>query len=145
MIFLLFIDDVVIPKFPSPYPPSFWHFSGKWEGVAKRGRIQCFVVVQWGGGDTSRLVNFFLMSWKNNLSILIWGHVQNISSLTVAMSWSTIMWSIFLYLLASSKPPIFTIVCKHVSIRFKAKVFPFKLKRVSYSLVHDFLTLGIWL
>ena len=50
-----------------------------------KGGIQYFVVVQWGG-DLSRLVNFFLKSCKNNLSILIWGHVQNINSLAVAMS-----------------------------------------------------------
>ena len=50
----------------------------------KRGGIQCFMVVQWG--NLSRLVNFFLMSCKNNLFILIWGRVQNINYLTVAMS-----------------------------------------------------------
>ena len=52
--------------------------------IYKKGGIQCFVVVQWR--NMSRLVNIFLMSCKNKLSILIWVHVQNINSLTFAMS-----------------------------------------------------------
>ena len=43
----------------------------------KKGGIQYFVVVQWE--NLSRLVNFFLMSCKNNHSIFICGHLQNIN------------------------------------------------------------------
>ena len=39
------------------------------------GGIQCFVIVRWG--NLLRLGNFFFMSCKNNLAILIQGHVQN--------------------------------------------------------------------
>ena len=73
------------------------------------------MVVQWG--KLLRLVNFFLMSCINNLSILIWGHVQNINSLKVAMSWLTMsmihIFYIFLLPLStitsSGFHPIFTV------------------------------------
>ena len=42
----------------------------------KRGGFNVF----FSGGDLLRLVYFFLMSCKNSLTILIWGHVQNINS-----------------------------------------------------------------
>ena len=49
----------------------------------KKGRIQYFVVVQWR--ELVEVGQFYLMSCTNNLSILIWGHVQNINSFTAAM------------------------------------------------------------
>ena len=56
----------------------------KFQCANKNRAIQCVVVVQWG--NLLSLVYFFLISCKNNTSILIWGHVQNISSPTVAIS-----------------------------------------------------------
>ena len=58
-------------------------------GGAKRG-IQCFAVVQWGDLVEAG-VSFFVMRCKNNFSILSLGHVQNINSLTAAMSHLNIM------------------------------------------------------
>ena len=52
--------------------------------IEQKGGVQCFVVVN--GGDLSRLVNFFSMNCKNNLFICIWGQVQNINSLAVAVN-----------------------------------------------------------
>ena len=43
------------------------------------------------GGNLLRQVIFFLISCEKNLSSLIWGNVHNINSLTLAMSWLTIM------------------------------------------------------
>ena len=55
--------------------------------------LWCFVIVQ--QGSLLRLVRFFLTSCKNNLSILVWGHLQNVDSGTIAMTWLTIMRSAF--------------------------------------------------
>ena len=57
--------------------------------MEKRG-IQCFAVVQWGDLVEAG-VSFFVMRCKNNFSILSLGHVQNINSLTAAMSHLNIM------------------------------------------------------
>ena len=116
----------------------------------KRGGFNVF----FSGGDLLRLVYFFLMSCKNSLTILIWGHVQNINS---QLSYSCYVMidhnPNFLYPLASSKqhsilrlPSYFCHrQCKIVSIRLKAKDFLFELKRVSHSSVSYFLKFGIWL
>ena len=69
----------------------FWKFCGE-EGTKGGDSMFCGSSV---GENLLTLVNFFLMSCKNNLSILIWRHVQNINSLTVATSWLTIMRSTF--------------------------------------------------
>ena len=55
----------------------------------QKGGIYCFVVVQWE--ELVEAGQFFLMTGKNNLSILSQGHVQNIKPLTVATSRLTIL------------------------------------------------------
>ena len=79
--------------------------------IEQKGGVQCFVVVN--GGDLSRLVNFFSMNCKNNLFICIWGHVQNINSLAVAVNdWPSCYPHFYIFLLplaSSGFHPIFTI------------------------------------
>ena len=97
----------------------------------EKGGIQYFVVVQWE--NLSRLVNFFLMSCKNNHSIFICGHLQNINYFVTS---SCKQGSI------SGFHPIFS-ECKHLSTRLKAQDFLFEGKRVSYSIVSYFLKFGM--
>ena len=67
---------------PLPPFPAFRIFSEILVGEQKWGNSMfCVGLV----GNLLMLVNFFWTSFKNILSILIWGHVQSINSLPVAV------------------------------------------------------------
>ena len=109
-------------------------------GRTKRGdSVFCSSLV---GGNLSRLVNFFWMTCKNNLFIVIWGQVQNIISL--AMSLFFLIFLLFLSSIASSGfNPIFTLEsvqkCEH---KIKGKRFFVWNKESFLFLSYLFLEIG---